>query len=372
MASHSPAMQDKAEDLSLRAQLLQKQCEILQLQASLAQADASNQRAQELARGASQALEHAHHSLQTQRRNLVVPDLPPEVMRDLELAMLSLKTGLEGAAASGEQQRKASPPPVVVDKEDIVSINQLDNQDDEDDQEAGYGCCSAAPLCDSGVRLQGRLSHLTTVSACSTRPPTAGTNRVSTWSSCCSPAQSRPQSAVGAARSRPQSAAALRPGSGRSARPQSAGQLPPSAAAPRPGSGRRARPQSSVEQRGARCEPSPPRATKDCMIKAPTFEELGPQRAAQLRRLDAGYILKDLRTRLTEDRQSRETRLYMLTSRPDLAIVEHPPFFKDEAEQLSRSPTLLERADVGESGRKSFRHRLAKYTKKDLAAKMFE
>eukprot|EP00930_Biecheleria_cincta_P020006 TRINITY_DN15127_c0_g1_i3.p1 TRINITY_DN15127_c0_g1~~TRINITY_DN15127_c0_g1_i3.p1 ORF type:complete len:341 (-),score=80.30 TRINITY_DN15127_c0_g1_i3:85-1107(-) len=332
MASHSLRMQDEAEDLSLRAQLLQKQCEILQLQANLAQADAAGRRAQELARGASQALEHARHSLQERQRSLVVPDLPLEVMRDLELAILSLKTGLEAAAP---EQREASPPPPARDR---------DTEDEPED-----GCCNAASQCDGTERQQGRLSHLPTASACSTRPPTAGTYRVSSCcssrpqsavgvSSCCSPAQSRPQSAVAAAGSRPQSAAAVRPSS--------------------------ARPRSAVERRSARFE----RKTG-----APTFEELEPQRAARLRRLDTGFILKDLRARLKEDRESREKKLYMLTSRPDLAMVEHPPFFRDDDEQLVRSPTLLERVEASNLPRRSttFRHRLAKYTNTALVAKVF-
>eukprot|EP00930_Biecheleria_cincta_P020005 TRINITY_DN15127_c0_g1_i2.p1 TRINITY_DN15127_c0_g1~~TRINITY_DN15127_c0_g1_i2.p1 ORF type:complete len:358 (-),score=82.92 TRINITY_DN15127_c0_g1_i2:85-1158(-) len=349
MASHSLRMQDEAEDLSLRAQLLQKQCEILQLQANLAQADAAGRRAQELARGASQALEHARHSLQERQRSLVVPDLPLEVMRDLELAILSLKTGLEAAAP---EQREASPPPPARDR---------DTEDEPED-----GCCNAASQCDGTERQQGRLSHLPTASACSTRPPTAGTYRVSSCcssrpqsavgvSSCCSPAQSRPQSAVGVssccspAQSRPQSAVAA------------AGSRPQSAAAVRPSS---ARPRSAVERRSARFE----RKTG-----APTFEELEPQRAARLRRLDTGFILKDLRARLKEDRESREKKLYMLTSRPDLAMVEHPPFFRDDDEQLVRSPTLLERVEASNLPRRSttFRHRLAKYTNTALVAKVF-
>jgi len=307
MASQSLCTQDEAEDLSLRAQLLQKQCQVLQLQ----------------------ALEHARHSLETKQRSLVVPDLPAEVMRDFELAISSLKTGLDAAAS---QQRGASPPPPTGDME-----------------------------------KEGRRSDLPTASACSTRPPTAGTHRVSScwsppqsrpqsavgvsscWSpaqsrpqsavgvsSCCSPAQSRPQSAVVAARSRPQSATdAVRPSSG----------------------SRRARPRSAAEQRSAR---------SDRMTGAPTFEELDPKSAARLRQLDNGFILKDLRARLKEDRESREKRLYMLTSRPDLVMVEHSPFFQDE--RLGRSPTLLERVEASEQpGRKTFRHRLAKYTNTALA-----
>lgn len=334
MASQSLCAQDEAESLSLRAQLLQKQCQVLQLQASLAQADSSSRRAQELAREASQALEHARHSLETKQRSLVVPDLPAEVMRDLGLAISSLKTGLDAAAS---QQRGASPSPPAGDME-----------------------------------KEGRRSDLPTASACSTRPPTAGTHRAS---SCWSPPQSRPQSAVGVsscwspAQSRPQSAVGVSSCcSPAQSRPQSvvvaARSRPQSAtAAVRPSSGsRRARPRSAAEQRSAR---------SDRMTGAPSFEELDPKSAARLRRLDNGFILKDLRARLKEDRESREKRLYMLTSRPDLVMVEHSPFFQDE--QLGRSPTLLERVEASEQpGRKnSFRHRLAKYTNTALVAKVF-
>mmetsp|Transcript_13298 Transcript_13298/g.23503 ORF Transcript_13298/g.23503 Transcript_13298/m.23503 type:complete len:255 (+) Transcript_13298:86-850(+) len=214
----------------LQEQLQEQQSLIQELRSHLAESDSFRRHVEDAAFGASQALERVRWALEDRSRKSSDPEVhhaDAEVMDELL------------AAINGLEKSKASM---------LASPHQASHPSQE--------------------KLNQTFDAKVPSSACSTRPPTAGTQRGP-----CSACSSRPQTA------------------GRRLRPASAG---PGQAVAMP----------KVNQAKA--------STKMVQEQAPS--------------------LRNVRNAFTQDRKEREVRLYAAVSRPDMEAMPDQGFFSNNAE----------------------------------------
>jgi len=252
----------------LQEQLQEQQSLIQELRSHLAESDSFRRHVEDAAFGASQALERVRWALEDRSRKSSDPEVhhaDAEVMDELL------------AAINGLEKSKASM---------LASPHQASHPSQE--------------------KLNQTFDAKVPSSACSTRPPTAGTQRGP-----CSACSSRPQTA------------------GRRLRPASAG----------PGQAV-AMPKEDVSRRSAFAANS---SWQEAMVnQAKASTKMVQEQAPSLR---------NVRNAFTQDRKEREVRLYAAVSRPDMEAMPDQGFFSNNAE----GPSLAERMQTKRTA--SMRHR---------------